>query len=123
MNRESSHDDVWHEDTRPDIKTGRHSDVAPVDTDTLLGQMMASQARIERGQQDILLQLGTLTREQSQLRKDIEKDREELIRGASRKAATHSSNRLAVLMGGLFTLWEVASPYLHELAELLRRHQ
>ncbi len=53
----------------------------------------------------------TLGSEVAALRRDIELDRRALVHGASTKAAAHTSNRMAALMGALFTVYEIAAPY------------
>ncbi len=124
----------WNEDTRPDVVSPLRSSRAsghmlesdpPLSEDqdvyARLGQVMAAVARTNKGLADLKVSVGLLEREASQLRKDLEKDREELVRGASKRAATHSSNRLAGLMAGLFALWEVASPYVHELLKVIHQ--
>lgn len=81
------------------------------DVHELLGQMMAGLARLERKVDELL----PLRREVHQLRRDVELDRKALVNGASSKAAKHSSNRMAVLVGALFAAYEAASPVLHEI--------
>jgi hypothetical protein len=92
------------------------------DPDEALGQLMAALARQGRHISLLKRDVGTIRTEVTGLRKDTELDRGELVDGASRKAAKHSSNRMAALMGALFTLYEVSSPYLHELVRLVRHH-
>ncbi|HXC23125.1 MAG TPA: hypothetical protein VNU28_00955 [Solirubrobacteraceae bacterium] len=43
------------------------------------------------------------------------REREGLVQTASTKAATHTSNRLAALLGALVLLYSEAAPVLHEL--------
>jgi len=86
--------------------------VAPdADLHETVGRLMAGMARLER-KVDALRPLAT---EVHQLRQDIEEDRGALVTGASKTAAKHSSNRLAILMGALFSLYEVSAPALHEI--------
>lgn len=139
MTRHPSSDD-WSEDTRPDIvkpfpssrmKTAPASDAptarapseAPLsgDRDHTQGVLMAALAKIERANGETARRMGLLEREVGQLRRDIEKDREELVSGASKKAAAHSSNRLAGIMTGLFAAWEILGPYVHELIKVLHQ--
>lgn len=122
----SEHD--WQEKTRPDLTKipppVRLESEPPEsrDHDTILGKMMAALAKNDRVMRELQAAHETLTREVGGLRRDIDKDREALVQGASTRAAAHSSNRLAVMMGGLFTLWEVASPYVAELLKAMH-HQ
>ena len=76
-----------------------------------LGQVMAAVAKL----QTEVGELKTLPAEVRSLRRDLELDRDALVHGASKRAANHSSNRMAALMGALFTLYEVTSPYVREL--------
>jgi hypothetical protein len=94
----------------------------PEDRDEALGVLMAATARNGRHIAQIKRDYGVIRTEVMGLRKDIELDRNELVDGASRKAAKHSSNRMAALMGALFTAYELASPYLSELWRLVRHH-
>jgi hypothetical protein len=80
----------------------------PFDEAETLGQLMAATARIETRLRD----LETLPREVRALRDEIRLDRDALVHGASKHAATHSSNRMAALLGALFTVYEIAAPYL-----------
>lgn len=142
--RHPSSDD-WAEDTRPDIvkpfpsvklKAAPESE-APAsasvrvldsepplstDPDHQVGVLMAAIAKNDRALAESGRRMGLLEREVGALRRDIEQDREELVRGASKKAATHSSNRLAAIMAGAFTAWEIVSPYVRDLIELLKAH-
>ena len=51
----------------------------------------------------------------------LERDREGIVHTASTKAATHTSNRLAALLGALAILYTEAAPILHELWRSLHR--
>jgi hypothetical protein len=70
-----------------------------------LGQVMGATARVGE-------RVELLAREVNGLRRDVELDRRALVRGASRSASRHSSNRTAALMGTLFILYEQAAPVL-----------
>lgn len=93
--------------------------VPPIDGDLheLIGQVMASQARLERKIADF----ATLPSEVAALRRDIELDRGDLVHGASTSAASKSSNRLALLMGALFSLYEVSSPVVAQIWKALHQ--
>ncbi len=117
----SGHFAAAEEDTASGIPL---SSIPPLaeDRDEALGQMMGVLARQGRHLQLVKRELGLLRTEVTGLRKDIGEDRDELVNGASKQAAKHSSNRMAALMGALFTLYELSSPYLHELVRLVRHH-
>ncbi len=83
----------------------------------MLGQLMRSVAKL---QTDVDT-LKTLPSEVRSLRDEIRLDRDALVHGASKHAANHSSNRMAALMGALFTLYEISSPYLHELVKWVHK--
>ena len=91
----------------------------PDDVHEALGVLMGAVARHGRHLDGIKRDLGTMKTEVIGMRKDIELDRGALVQDASHQAATkaakHSSNRMAALMGTLFTLYEMTSPYIHEL--------
>lgn len=84
--------------------------VPPSDDDlyTNLGKVMARAARTDR-------KVTTLASDFAELRRELAEDRGELVKGASRSAAKHSSNRLAVIMAALFSLYEVTAPYVHDI--------
>lgn len=93
----------------------------PADPDAAFGAIAAELGKLTRQVGSLRRDYGTVTRELTQLRKDIELDRGALVAGASSQAAKHSSNRTAALMGTLFTLYEISSPYLHELWRLVHQ--
>ena len=105
------------ETTRGDLRRPLRAVSLPPAADELhtLGLVMAATARIETRLRD----LETLPSEVRLLREEIAKDRKELVHGASKHAANHSSNRMAALMGALFTLYEVSAPYLRDLWHML----
>lgn len=76
-----------------------------------LGRLMAGQARADRKIEALTLDVQTLTREVHQTGKTVQADRGAL----AHETAKHSSNRMAALMGALFTLYEITSPYLREI--------
>lgn len=85
------------------------------DIPELLGKLMGGLARLERRELNTSLEVNTLTREVSGLRRDLDLDRAELVRSSSKHAAVKSSNRMAGLLGALFVLYTEAAPILHEL--------
>lgn len=87
------------------------SDPPADDADVRMGQLMGAIGRLQTDVNN----LKTLPAEVRALRRDLELDRDALVHGASKRAANHSSNRMAALMGALFTLYELAAPALHEL--------
>jgi hypothetical protein len=108
------------DDERP---TGRHSNLRPLarladphtelSSDPLeaIGQVMAEVGKVGRLVATLNMVVETQARELNALRRDLEKDRGELVKGS----ATHTSNRMAVLLGTLFVLYEQAAPVLREL--------
>jgi hypothetical protein len=94
------------------------------DLHELVGQLMAaasknaqSAARIERKVDELM----PFARDVLQMRRDWDQDRDKLVHGASTKAAEHSSNRMAALLGTLFTLYELSSPYLREVWRMFHK--
>jgi outer membrane murein-binding lipoprotein Lpp len=88
------------------------------DLHVAVGQLMASVAKLTTTVSRLdarVAELVPLSAEVTQLRRDVEIDRGDLVHGASTTAARHSSNRLAILMGTLFSLYEVSAPYLREV--------
>jgi hypothetical protein len=94
-----------------------------VDPDTddlrvLYGRLMAACARNEQTAVRLERKVDELMPFASdvlQMRRDWDADRDALVHGASKRAANHSSNRMAALMGALFTLYELTSPYVRDL--------
>jgi hypothetical protein len=107
------HEGGWGSDEEETTSTGKlrllRGTPAPVPTDLheAMGKLMAAVARLETKARD----LETLPREFAQLRKDVEQDRTFLVRRAARR----SSNRLALLVSGLFVLYDQAAPILHAI--------
>ena len=108
------------DDTQRLQRPGSRSE-PPGDVHEYLGQVMGGLARTNRE----LVELQTYTREVGAevraLRDDLEKDRRALVSSASRHASTHTSNRMAGLLGALFVLYTEAAPYLHELWRMVHR--
>ncbi len=83
-----------------------------------LGQIMRGVARLQTdvaALRPLPAEVRVIRQELELLRDDLKEDRAELVHGASKRAANHSSNRMAALMGALFTLYEVTSPYVRDL--------
>lgn len=93
----------------------------PDDVHEALGVLMGAVARHGRHMDNIKRELGMLRTEVVGLRKDLNLDRKELVQGASVESAKRASNRMAALMGALFTIYELTAPYLHEIARWFHR--
>lgn len=113
------------EDTRPGLRGVTRLPVSePVlsdDTHEAVGQVMSEVMKIGRAVSTMRTDLETQARELNGIRRDLEEDRAELVKGSSHKAATHTSNRMAMLLGTLFVLYEEASPVLRELVREIVR--
>ena len=81
------------------------------DVHELLGKLMRRTAQLETK----VDALATLPSEVRSLRDEIREDRGALVKGASVHAAKRAGNRLAVLMTGVFTLYELTAPMLRAL--------
>lgn len=82
----------------------------------LVGQLMAACASLQSSCARLetkVAELAPLSSEVSALRRDVDEDRKALVHDSSKSAATHTSNRMAVLLSALFTVYEIASPYFH----------
>jgi hypothetical protein len=86
-----------------------------------LGMVMRATQANTAAVNELTVKFGTLEREVTQHGKTLDEGRGELVKDASRSAAKHTSNRMGALVGALVVLWEVASPYAHQLVEQLRR--
>lgn len=103
--------------TRPTSSRLRAVESAePRTTDELLGQVMAATAEHTKVLEALSVQLGDLTRRFEE-HSDASIARKDEIKEATTKAASHGSNRLALLLGALVTIYEIAAPALHELAK------
>jgi len=107
-------------DTQPGVPLGSMPPL-PSDSHEALGVLMAATARNGRHIASLKRDYGVLRTEIIGMRKDLEENRDELVHETSSAAAKKSSNRAAVLMGTAFTLYEFASPYLHELWRLVHK--
>jgi hypothetical protein len=117
----------WHDEdsTRPNSPSARLRASAAVssnpppagDVHELLGQVMASVARLERKVNDLI----PLSHEVHKLRQDLEHERHHLVHDTSAMAARKSSNRMALIVGGLFGAYEAAAPFLRELWRLIHK--
>ncbi len=120
--RRASQSSLYREDEESDTSPGiplTSMPPLPDDENEALGVLYAAVARQGRHIESIKRDYGAIRTEVIGIRKDLEIDRGELVEGASRQAAKHSSNRTAAVMGTLFTLYELASPYVHELWRLM----
>lgn len=106
------------EPTRPGLRQLRAVSDPPAfdgDTHELVGKLLAETIQLRAGHNQLVTQLQLNTAEISQLRRDLELDRKELVHSSARGAATHTSNRMAALLGALFVVYEQAAPYLAQL--------
>ncbi|HXJ69882.1 MAG TPA: hypothetical protein VNM39_13310 [Verrucomicrobiae bacterium] len=83
-------------------------EVLPDDPQELLGKVMRAVVKLQLDVDE----LKTLPSEVRHLREEIQQDRGALVKGASMHAAKRAGNRLAVIMTGVFTLYEFAAPML-----------
>ncbi|HEY2405594.1 MAG TPA: hypothetical protein VGI10_06315 [Polyangiaceae bacterium] len=110
-------------DDEPVTRTGVNrplrvvEEVPTDDVHELLGRLMRKTAQLETK----VDALATLPSEVRGLRDEIRQDRGELVKGASMHAAKRAGNRLAVMMTGVFTLYELAAPMLRALWKALGR--
>lgn len=107
---------TWDEDTRPQgllrpSLQQRAAESVPPDDDSTLGMLMRQTVQNTAAIQAMKADMTTLVREWRVHQKGIDEDRPVL----ASDSAKHASNRIAVLMGSLFTLYEVTAPYLREV--------
>lgn len=106
--------------TRPDSSAlravGPVSEAPPATLEELVGQMMAATAQNTRVIEALSVQVGTLTARLGEHMQEATQHKDE-IKAVTTKAAAHGSNRLALLLGALVTIYEIAAPALHELAK------
>lgn len=102
------------------LRVASESDAPAPDEAQLLGQVLAACARNEQATNSLALQVGTLTRELTQHRRDLDESHNARV-SAAKHASTTTSNRMAALLGALFVLWETAAPMLHELYKMVHR--
>jgi hypothetical protein len=88
----------------------------PLSLEELIGKCMAATNQNTAVVEALSVQVGVLTTKLEQHSQASDQRRDE-IKQATVKAAAHGSNRLALLLGALVTVYEVASPILHELAK------
>lgn len=113
--------DSWHDDdddderTRPDLLRPslllRSEESEPEDDDSTVGMLMRQTVNNTNAIKSLQLELRVLTREIHQGTLAAAEDRSSIAAGS----AKHASNRLAMLLGGLFSLYEISSPYLREI--------
>jgi hypothetical protein len=82
----------------------------------IVGGLMATTAENTRVIEALAVQVGSLTGKLEAHAEASERRKVEIT-----KAAAHGSNRLALLMGALLTVYEIASPVLHEIAQWVHR--
>lgn len=92
----------------------------PKSVEELIGELMAVTVSNTSSVNNLSEQVNLLSRELGQHVRDQTHKTDE-IKETTNKAARHGSNRLALLMGALFTLYEVTAPWLHELAQMVRK--
>ncbi len=88
----------------------------PASLEELVGKLMRKTAANTEVLEALNVQIGTLTGKLTAHIEDSGK-RHEDIKAVTTQAAAHGSNRLALLLGALVTIYEIAAPALHELAK------
>jgi hypothetical protein len=88
----------------------------PKSLEEIVGALMATTAENTRVIEALAVAVGSLTGKLD-AHAEASETRKTEITEATTKAAAHGSNRLALLMGALITVYEVASPFLHEMAK------
>lgn len=86
----------------------------------IVGGLMATTAENTRVIEALAVAVGSLTGKLDAHAAASETRKTE-IKEATVKAAAHGSNRLALLMGALITVYEIASPFLHEMTKWVQR--
>ncbi len=109
----------WEEDTRPNLlrpslQQRVAESVPPADDDSTVGMLMRQTVNNTTAMHRLTTEVGTLSRE---------------VRQSARAApdtihstAKQASNRIALLMGTLFTLYETTAPYVREAWHQWRIH-
>lgn len=95
---------------RPSLNERASASTNPEDDETL-GLLMRQTVQNTAAIEGLRTSFDTLSREVRQHSRGIESDRPILAKDASKAA----SNRLAVIMGALFTVYEVTAPYVREI--------
>lgn len=93
-----------------------YDQAAPKSLEEIVGELMAATAQNTAVIEALAVQIGSLDGKWKAHAEQSEKRKTE-IKEATTKAAAHGSNRLALLMGALITVYEIASPFLHEMAK------
>lgn len=88
----------------------------PESLEEIIGALMATTAENTRVIEALAVQVGSLTGKLD-AHSEASEHRKTEIKDATTKAAVHGSNRLALLMGALITVYEIAAPFLHEMAQ------
>lgn len=86
----------------------------------IVGGLMTTTAENTRVIEALAVAVGSLTGKLD-AHNEASEHRKTEIKEATTKAAAHGSNRLALLMGAFLTVYEIASPMLHELAKWVQR--
>lgn len=112
--------ETWEEDTRPDLlrpslKMHAASASPPADDDSTLGMLMRQTVNNTQSVQALRLDFDVLAREVRQ----SNRAQPDIVSSSAARA----SNRLAVLMGSLFTLYEISAPYLREFWRQVVNHR
>ena len=109
----------WEEDTRPrllrpSLQQRVLSSPPPADDDSTLGMLMRQTVTNTNAVQSLRTDLEVLGRE---VRQSVRAAPETI-----HSSAKHASNRVAGLMTGLFTLYEISSPYVRAAWEQWKAH-
>lgn len=109
--------------TRPDASSSTlravaalESEAPPASLDELVGQLMGTVAQQTKVIEALAVAVGTLTGKLEEHIAAAAEHKDE-IKDVTTKAAAHGSNRLALLLGALVTVYEIAAPVLHEMAK------
>lgn len=103
------------EPTNPSVKLRAVESVPPKSLEELVGELMAATAKNTATVRSLAVEVGTLSRELGAHTREAQ-DRSSKLSEVTKKAATQGSNRLAMLLTALVTVYEISAPALHELA-------
>ncbi len=93
---------------------------APKSLEEIVGELMTATVQNTAVIEALAVQVGSLDGKW-QAHAEASERRKTEIKDATTRAAAHGSNRLALLMGALITVYEIASPFLHEMAKLVHK--
>ena len=93
-----------------------HDQSTPKSIEEVVGELMAATVQNTAVIEALAVQIGSLDGKWK-AHAEASEERKKEIKDATVKAATHGSNRLALLLGALVTLYEIAAPVLHDLAK------